>query len=586
MELHNIIQYPFDFILPENIFISYRKAHEICEEFGLHFDFKDKIEKWSYDFMHSNNAFYITFNRFILRYKEFCILNNEKYEDFIDTMNQIVVNKLINGTNYRTTNNLLDIEDKLTNDMIDLFHNKQYCIRREKIQPIIFQFEKAENIVFNDKQLEAIYGTIINKIYIINGFPGTGKSTIVKCILFIFAELFSSQYLDVDTDTDTNEDEDIEYITHSKYPKHDKISILTPTGLAYVGLSTKCKIIGKPLFNEEKSGTCHSVIYTKYNKYTDKCDCMVIDEFSMIDTLMLKELIEWCRIFNCRLIIIGDENQLPSIGPGTCLNNIIQSNIFSQTRLVEIKRQNGLLMENIKLMTTQILYPESMIDDTMKIISIDEYIMSEQRENKLNAIKINELFVKEGFTNMNTKVITYFKDEKYLCNMNTLNKILQDMYNPRGKEIPYVKMEKKREVREGDIIIRIENEYNVIPFRANGEMAQVISCSGGKVKIRYQDEESQRSAPTEILVESLYEEYMLGYALTVYKIQGSQYENVVIFIEKGGNMWDKRSLYTAISRGKKRSIIITREEDFVSIQRKGSQDKVSLLFKESSEYEL
>ena len=62
----------------------------------------------------------------------------------------------------------------------------------------------------------------------------------------------------------------------------------------------------------------------------------------------------------------------------------------------------------------------------------------------------------------------------------------------------------------------------------------------------------------------LNEEYNLGYALTVYKMQGSQKENVVIFIDKGGKLWDKRSIYTAISRGKERSVLITREKDFVS----------------------
>lgn len=84
----------------------------------------------------------------------------------------------------------------------------------------------------------------------------------------------------------------------------------------------------------------------------------------------------------------------------------------------------------------------------------------------------------------------------------------------------------------------------------------------------------------------LNEEYNLGYALTVYKMQGSQKENVVIFIDKGGKMWDKRSIYTAISRGKERSVLITREKDFVSIQKRVSEEKVSLLLKESSEYDL
>ena len=347
-----------------------------------------------------------------------------------------------------------------------------------------------------------------------------------------------------------------------------------------------------PLFNEELSGTCHRVLYTKFDNTTHNQELIIIDEFSMVDFFILKDIVEWCRCFSCRLVIIGDENQLPSINHGTCLKNMIESNIFSQTKLDEIKRQDGLLMTNIKKMTNEILCKSDMIDETMTILSIRDFIR--ESDKLLCPFKIKQLFFDENFTMENTKVLTYFKDEKYLCNMNNLNNIFQTLFNPNGLSVPSPKTNYKSksksleiEYREGDVIIRTENDYSSEVFRANGECARIISYDRGNVRIEYLNVDNVKSKEV-VSIQTLYDEFTLAYALTVHKSQGSEYENVVMFIDEKENSWNKRALYTGVSRSQKKCVIITREEDFICIQKrmKRLDDKVSLFLKESSVYEL
>jgi exodeoxyribonuclease V alpha subunit len=576
LNLYNIIKNPMDFVLPDYILLSYDKAYEICQEFNIVVDFNIHIEKWSYYTMNKHGSFYIPFNHFIMQFKEFCSLHKKTYEEQIHVMNEHFIHKEIDGKNYRTIQYLIDMEDKITNQMIDCFYDEQYDISREDIEEHISAFERLEkgkevrDFKFNNEQKESIYGSITNKLYIINGYPGTGKSTVVKCILYVFYQLNRSTHL----------------LTSTKFPHPKNISILAPTGLAYVNLSKKCKNDKIMLFDEQYSGTCHRMLYNKFreDEMVDR-NVIIVDEFSMIDIRILKDIANYCNRSQCRLIIIGDENQLPSIGPGCCLLNLIRSNIFEQTKLVEIKRQDeGILMENIKKMTCEILCKSHMIDDTMKLLPMCDFINT--KDHMLDASRIGALLGENDLFDIEkTKVLTYFKDEKFKCNTKNLNNILQNLFNARGMQI---KIPNKSFIstsfRVGDRIIRTENDYSDDNMRANGEFAIIkkFDYTKNKVLIVYDDDDEIDT----ISVHTLYDEFALGYALTVHKSQGSQYENVVIFIDENQHAWSKTALYTAISRAKKRCIIITNEKDFLSIQRKNHENKVSLFMRESSEYDI
>jgi exodeoxyribonuclease V alpha subunit len=168
-----------------------------------------------------------------------------------------------------------------------------------------------------------------------------------------------------------------------------------------------------------------------------------------------------------------------------------------------------------------------------------------------------------------------------------LNIILQNIFNPLNEDWEYDKIpsnnkwENKFQFRVKDQIIRTENDYSDDEkMRANGEEASILDFDGMNVTIQYS---GVNDKPEKIGVDELYENFQLNYCVTVHKSQGSQYVNVVYFIEPKQTFIGKKSIYTAISRAKERCFIISNAKDFIDIQKQVDQ-KVSLFMEESNEY--
>ena len=323
-------------------------------------------------------------------------------------------------------------------------------------------------------------------------------------------------------------------------------------------------------------------------KYNMDIKLIELDEASMLDTFVFRDLLDVCKYFNSRLILLGDVEQLPSIGPGKILNQIIESQIFTVTKLTKIKRQNaGALVNNILKMSKEIVQLTDFIDNTMILYNIDNYIDNKE----INKIEIEILIHNHGLTKTNTKFITGFATEKKIFNTTHLNNLIQNIFNPENPDYEYDKIPSNNKYENSfifrvlDKIIRIENDYSSEKMRANGEEAEILEFDGSKVTIQYF---GPGDKPEKIGIDELYENFRLNYCVTVHKSQGSQYENVVFFIEPEQSFTDKKSIYTAISRARSRCFVIARPNDFISLQKnlKKLDLKVSLFMKESDNYEI
>ena len=594
LEIYNIEINPFNFIRDDIQILTFEKANKICNDNEIDIPFDEKCIKYIFDLFRKSNTFYIESRLLYWHIEKFCSSNSKNHKDYIDTINSNTVNKKINNQYYKTTQYLIDFEKSMTDLTMDLFYEKEYDIPEKDILSAINQFEINENIVMTEEQVNAVKNSLLNKFNIILGFPGTGKSTIVKCILYIFSIFYKHNCISTMTRTTTplesSGDNDVNIC---KYPSPTNTSLLGPTGLSYVGLAAKC---GFDNFSREISGTCHRVIYNQFPKIMEGDEesgekeidkelsgifpqLLIIDEFSMIDSFMFNDILESCKYFGCRLIVIGDDNQLPSIGPGQILESLIRVNVFTESKLTEIKRNNGLLMINIKKMASEIITATDFKDESIVFIDIDEFL---DEENKLEYYKICQLIHDNKLTKDNSKFLSYFKNEKYECNVTNLNNIIQSIFNKHGNPIPSrSKFADKFQFKEGDIIIRIENDYKSGDIRANGEHAVILRKNNYLVIIKYLEDDKEVTVD----IDTLYNEFMLAYSLTVHKSQGSQYDYVIIFIDKNQSIWDKKALYTAISRAKTRCIIIGKMNDFIKIQYNNSSDKISNFMKESDEYD-
>jgi exodeoxyribonuclease V alpha subunit len=274
---------------------------------------------------------------------------------------------------------------------------------------------------------------------------------------------------------------------------------------------------------------------------------------------------------------------LPSIGPECVFKNLLDSCLFSQTKLTVIKRQQGVLMNNIKKMTTELITREDLVDQTMCLLDVDHFI---DEENEINHAAIKSLIENENIHMHNSKFISYFQDEKFSFNVTTLNIILQSIFNPSGEIIHSRSRFKERfRFKVGDIIIRTENDYSSGDIKANGEQSIIKAYNDTLNLVWLENIQDKKECKTDI--QTLYEDFSMAYALTIHKAQGSQYDNIIIFIDKNQKIWDKPALYTAISRAKEKCLVIAREVDFESIQygMRSIKEKISLFMKESDNYE-
>jgi exodeoxyribonuclease V alpha subunit len=377
------------------------------------------------------------------------------------------------------------------------------------------------SITLAEKQITAVKTAVENKVMVITGGPGTGKTTIISAILKIFSKLKASVFL------------------------------AAPTGRAAKKMSEttghEAKTIHRMLeYSMQKGG------FQKNEENPLDCDLLIVDEASMIDITLMHYLLKAVPM-QATLIMVGDVNQLPSVGAGNVLKDIIAAGAVPVVKLNEIFRQarESLIIVNSHLINSGKLPPLKSSKD-----KLDDFYFIEQEDPEgvlktiLDLVKgrIPRRFGFDPFDDI--QVLTPM--HKGTVGASNLNIELQKELNPSAGEL----VRGDRIFRVMDKVIQLRNNYDKAVF--NGDIGRItdiepekqevsISFDGRKVIYDYAD----------------LDEIVLAYAISVHKSQGSEYPAVIIPLLTQHYLLLQRNLvYTAITRGKKLVVIVGSKKAF------------------------
>lgn len=408
----------------------------------------------------------------------------------------------------------------------------EYIVSEEELASNIRKIEKNRDITFAGMQKEAIAEAMKNGVLIITGGPGTGKTTTIDAIINAF-ETWGLDFL-----------------------------LAAPTGRAAKRMSEttgyEAQTIHRLLeMNGAPDDDRESVVFERNEACPLETDAVIIDEMSMVDMPLFYSLLK-AMVVGTRLIMVGDVNQLPSVGPGSVLKDIIDSGCFNVVRLSEVFRQAQ--DSDIIMNSHRIIAGENIRLDNK---SRDFFFL--RRDNPKVIINvILQLIIKNlpgyvGAGMIDIQVLSPMR--KGELGVENLNIMLQKYINPPSEK--KAEMEFRENIfREGDKVMQIKNNYQ-LEWERRGYHSVVIEKGTGVFNgdsgiIRFVNTVTQ-----EITVEfednkyvvypyAMLEELELAYAITIHKSQGSEYPAVILPLLSGTSLlFNRNLLYTAVTRAKK-----------------------------------
>ena len=455
-------------------------------------------------------------------------INEDEFDLYLEELSN---NKeiIIKGNKYFLTEYYDYEEDIASNLELISKHSKEKIMH---FDDLIAAIQLEYGVKYNVDQKKAIKKALTNRISIITGGPGTGKTTIINSIVKLYMRIHNLNYKDV----------------------INEIALLAPTGRAAKKISDSTGLPAMTIhrylkWNKEKN----EFQINEYNKNPHKL--IIVDETSMIDTCLFDSLLKGIK-HNITLVLVGDANQLPSVGPGLILNDLIESDLFTHTILETIYRQSD--NSYIPILAKEIK-EHNLSEDFTRQTDDYNFLFASGLAIKETIRKICLMSKEKGLTEDDIQILApMYKGENGIDNLNIL---LQGIFNPKD--------ESKKEIKVGDII-----------YREHDKVLQLVNDPDNNIfngDIGYISNISIVMAPKkkEILTinfdgnEVLYNREDLinikhAYAITIHKSQGSEFAHVIMPISKAYfKMLYNKLIYTGVSRAKKSLIIIGEKESFI-----------------------
>lgn len=390
----------------------------------------------------------------------------------------------------------------------------------KKLKSILKKIQESQNITYSPEQCHAVELAAKHQVMLLTGGPGTGKTTSLKGVVALF------EHLDL------------------------KVSLTAPTGRAAQRLGELCGGEATTIHRLLEAGfdsQSGSLVFQRNEEEPIHSDAVIVDETSMVDVQLMSHLLD-ALPNHCRLVLVGDPDQLPSVGPGNVFGDLISSGVVPMVRLSQIFRQ----AQESNIISNAHMVNKGIIPDILQNKGDFFFLPRETPQNTLDTIvDLCRRRLPEKMNIPPEQIQVLSPTRRHGTGTASLNKALQEALNPPAKD----KNERNYGdwmFREGDRVMQVKNNYDIIWKDGtksgtgvfNGDIGVVEKVSSDLVTVIFDGKVVQYST-------DLLNQLEPAYAITVHKAQGSEYRAVIFAAFDGAPMLLTRGvLYTAITRAK------------------------------------
>lgn len=445
------------------------------------------------------------------------LVSEETIKELIDEL--VEDNIFILEQDYIKLKSVFYAERNITDKIKELTSDFNTDIKQSKVSELIALYEQTVDIKYTDYQKKAILSALKSNLFILTGGPGTGKTTVIKGIVFVYCKYYQIP------------------ISYND-PSFD-IKLIAPTGRAAKRMNETTSLYSETIHRFLGYSFDGKFMFNKENLVS--ANMIIIDEASMIDVFLASQLFQ-ALPKDVKVIIVGDEDQLPSVGPGQILKDFIDSDMIDYVRLDTIHRQA----------------------QDSNIIKLAYSINNSEIPSDIRGVYDDRMFVEEGSNGFQSRLLSsihylmnhgydLYEDIQVLIPMyrggtgiDQVNRIIQDEFNKaKGKVI----IHGDREFRVGDKVIQLSNQ--VEDGIMNGDQGVVIGITKEDIVIVnfFGSEVSYKTGDLIHLKHS--------FAMSIHKSQGSEYKVVIMPMFRSYSIMLKRKLiYTGVTRAKEKLILM------------------------------
>ncbi len=541
--------------------VGFKTADEIASRIGIKVDSEFRV-KGGIQYMLSQAAgmghTYFPMEELIRMSAQMLGVDEETVELQINNLvmdRRIIVKRLQDDTKQVYSRSYFHMEEGIASMLFDL--DLTYDVDKNDLEEIISAIEKKGNYQLDQLQRKAVIDAATHGFFILTGGPGTGKTTTIKAMIGLFEQEGYNIFLAAPT---------------GRAAKR----MSEATGYEARTIHRMLEVVGR---SENEDGEASFAHFERNEQNPLECDVIIVDEMSMVDVSLMYALLKAIAP-GTRLIIVGDVHQLPSVGAGNVLKDILSSDRFSAVTLEKIFRQaqeSDIVVNAHKIHQGQ----HVVLDNKSK----DFFFLKRDDANVIISVMLTLIQEKMpkyvGAPMSDIQVLT--PTRKGLIGVERLNNILQRYLNPAAKGKREWTNE-SRILREGDKVMQIKNNYQ-LEWEIEGNYGITVDKGlgvfNGDVGIIKEINDWAKTV-TVIFDENKKVDYPftgldeleLAYAITIHKSQGSEYPAVVIPMMEGPKMLMNRNiLYTAITRAKKCVTLVGDANAFYSMIDNTSQAK-------------